>query len=120
MKPAAPAPAQQPKFTKPEEVAAAKATIEAIAKVVRDPQIAPSPKALQSDEVQKRLVEAVKDKLSGGQITLYPDLSKLTDDKHECEQTDEPEGVSVLHTGKMDVRPKGASVVSSTISLRKP
>jgi type III restriction enzyme len=81
VKPAAPAPAHQPKFTKPEEVAAAKATIEAIAKVVRDPQIAPSPRALQSDEVQKRLVEAVKDKLSGGQLTLYPDLSKLTDDK---------------------------------------
>jgi type III restriction enzyme len=81
VKPATPAPAQQPTFTKPEEVAAAKATIEAIAKVVRDPQIAPSPKALQSDEVQKQLVEAVKDKLSGGQLTLYPDLSKLTDDK---------------------------------------
>lgn len=81
VKPAAPAPAAPPKFTKPEEVAAAKATIEAIAKVVRDPQVAPSPKALQSDEVQKKLVEAVKDKLSGGQLTLYPDLSKLTDDK---------------------------------------
>jgi type III restriction enzyme len=75
------APAPQPKFTKPEEVAAAKATIEAITKVVRDPQLAPSPKALQSDEVQKKLVEVVKDKLSGGQLTLYPDLSKLTDDK---------------------------------------
>jgi len=81
VKPAASTPAQQPKFTKPEEVAAAKATIEAIAKVVRDPQLAPSPKALQSDEVQKKLVEVVKDKLSGGQLTLYPDLSKLTDDK---------------------------------------
>lgn len=78
---AAPAPAQQPTFTKPEEVAAAKATIEAIAKVVRNPQIAPSPKALQSDEVQKKLVEAVKDKLSGGQLSLYSDLSKLTEEK---------------------------------------
>ncbi|HQP39744.1 MAG TPA: hypothetical protein PLI95_31390, partial [Polyangiaceae bacterium] len=79
VKPAAPAPVQQPKFTKPEEVAAAKATIEAIAKVVRDPQLAPTPKALQSDEVQKKLVEVVKDKLSGGQLTMYPDIGKLTD-----------------------------------------
>lgn len=79
VKPAAPAPVQQPKFTKPEEVAAAKATIEAIAKVVRDPQLAPTPKALQSDEVQKKLVEVVKDKLSGGQLTMYPDVGKLTD-----------------------------------------
>ena len=71
VKPAAPA----PKFTKPEEIAAAKATIEAIAKVARDPQLAPTPKALQSDEVQKKLVEVVKDKLSGGQLTLYPDLA---------------------------------------------
>lgn len=76
VKPAAPA---APKFSKPEEVAAAKATIEAIAKVVRDPKLAPSPKALQSDEVQKKLVEVVKDKLSGGQLALCPDLSKLTD-----------------------------------------
>lgn len=79
VKPAAPAPAQQPKFTKPEEVAAAKATIEAIAKVVRDPQLAPTPKALQSDEVQKKLVAVVKDKLSAGQVTMYPDIGKLTD-----------------------------------------
>ena len=79
VKPAASAPAAPPKFTKPEEVAAAKATIEAIAKVVRDPKLAPSPKALQSDEVQKKLVEVVKDKLSGGQLTMYPDIGKLSD-----------------------------------------
>ncbi len=79
--PAAPAPAPPPKFTKPEEVAAAKATIEAIAKVVRDPQIAPGPKALQSDELQKKLVQVVKDKLSGGQLTLCADLSRLSDDR---------------------------------------
>jgi type III restriction enzyme len=77
--PAAPAPVPPPKFTKPEEVAAAKATIEAIAKVVRDPKLAPTPKALESDHVQKRLVEVVKDKLSGGQLTMYADTGKLTD-----------------------------------------
>ncbi len=47
--------------------------------MVRDPQLAPTPKALQSDEVQKKLVEVVKDKLSGGQLTMYPDIGKLTD-----------------------------------------
>jgi type III restriction enzyme len=73
--------AAQPKFKQPEEVAAAKATLEAIAKVVRDPQLVPGPKALQSDEVQKKLVEVVKEKTSGGQLTLHPDLSKLTNDK---------------------------------------
>ncbi|MCC6528169.1 MAG: DEAD/DEAH box helicase family protein [Polyangiaceae bacterium] len=79
VRPAAPAPAAQPKFTKPEEVAAAKATIEAIAKVVRDPELAPTPKALESDEVQKKLVEVVKERLTGGQLTMYPDTGKLTD-----------------------------------------
>jgi len=79
VKPAAPTPAAPPKFTKPEEIAAAKATIEAIAKVVRDPELAPTPKALESDEVQSMLVEVVKDKLSGGQPTMYPDIGKLTD-----------------------------------------
>lgn len=81
VKPAAPTSAPAPKFTKPEEVAAAKATIEAIGKVVRDPQLAPTPKALESDEVQKKLVEVVKDKLSGGQLTMYPDLGKLAEDR---------------------------------------
>jgi len=77
VKPATPTPAPQPKFTKPEEVAAAKATVDAIAKIVRDPQIVPGPAALQSPEVQQKLVEAVKEKTTGGQLTLYP---KLTDD----------------------------------------
>jgi len=74
-------PAAAPKFTKPEEVAAARATVEAIAKLVRDPQLAPGPRALQSEEVQEKLVEAVKEKISAGQVTLYPDLSELTREK---------------------------------------
>ncbi len=73
--------AAEPKFKQPEEVAAAKATLEAIAKVVRDPQLVPGPKALQSDEVQEKLVEVVKERISDGRLTLYPDLSKLTDDR---------------------------------------
>ena len=81
VKPAAPAPTHQPKFTKPEEVAAAKATVDAITRFVRDPQTVPSPAALQSAEVQEKLVEAVKEKTTGGQLALYPELSKLTVDK---------------------------------------
>lgn len=76
-KPAAPAPT----FSKPEEIAAAKATLEAIAKVVRDPQAVPGPQALQSEEVQKKLLEVVKEKTSSSQLALYAELSKLTDDK---------------------------------------
>jgi len=78
-KPAASAPV--PKFTKPEEVAAARATVEAITKIVRDPLLVPGPAALQSAEVQQKLVDAVKERTTGGQLTLYPELSKLTDDK---------------------------------------
>ncbi|HQP39177.1 MAG TPA: hypothetical protein PLI95_28535, partial [Polyangiaceae bacterium] len=78
-RPAAVVPA--PRFTKPEEVEVAKATMAAIADMQRNPQIAPSPAALQSDDVQRALVDAVKDKLSGGQLTLYPEMGKLSDDR---------------------------------------
>ncbi len=81
VKPAAHTPGTPPKFSKPEEVAVARATVEAIAEVVRDPKLAPNPKALQSDEVQERLVEVVKRKTSGAQLLMYPDLSKLADDR---------------------------------------
>jgi type III restriction enzyme len=74
------APTPTPKFSRAEEVAAAKATVEAIAKIVRDPRIVPGPAALQSPEVQKKLLEAVKEKTTGGQLT-HPELSELTDDK---------------------------------------
>jgi type III restriction enzyme len=73
-KPVAPAP--EPKFKKPEEAAAAKATLDAIAKVVRDPQLVPGPKALQSEEVQKKLVAEVTQKQTSGQVSLYPTLSE--------------------------------------------
>lgn len=76
-----PPPAAEPKFKEPGDVAAAKATLDAIAKVVRDSQFVPGPNALQSPEVQKRLVEAVKENATVGQLTLYPDLSKITEDK---------------------------------------
>lgn len=66
----------EPRFTKPEEVAAAKETLHAIAKVTRNAQFILGHKALQSDEVQRELVELVKKKSSGGQLGLYPELSE--------------------------------------------
>ncbi|NOK07927.1 DEAD/DEAH box helicase family protein [Corallococcus exercitus] len=68
--------APEPKFKKPEEAAAAKLTLDAIAKVVRDPQLVPGPKALQSEEVQKTLVAEVAQKQNGGQLTMYQTLSE--------------------------------------------
>ncbi len=73
--PAAVSPAPAPRFTKPEEIAAAKATLDAIAKVVRDPQLVPGPTALQSEKVQKMLVAEVAEKQTSGQLTMYPSLS---------------------------------------------
>lgn len=70
------APAPEPKFKKPEEAATAKLTLEAIAKVVRDPQLVPGPKALQSEEVQKKLIAEVTQKQNSGQLTMYPTLSE--------------------------------------------
>ena len=71
--PAAPPP--EPKFKKPQEVAAAKLALEAIAKVARDPKLVPGTKALQTDEVQKRLVAEVTEKVNSGQLSMYPELS---------------------------------------------
>lgn len=73
-KPIAPCP--EPKFKKPDEAEAAKLTLEAIAKVVRDPKLVPGPKALRSPEVQKKLVAEVMQRRNGGQGTLYPTLSE--------------------------------------------
>lgn len=73
-KPLAPQP--EPKFKKPEEAEAAKLTLEAIARVVREPKVVPGPKALQSPEVQKKLVAEVMQKQNGGQVALYPTLSE--------------------------------------------
>lgn len=72
-KPAAPGP--EPKFTKPEEVAAAKVTLDAIAKVARDPKLVPGTKALQTQDVQDQLVAEVTEKLNSGQPSMYPVLS---------------------------------------------
>jgi len=73
LKPAAPAP--EPKFKKPEEVAAAKLALDAIAKVARDPKLVPGTKTLQTEDVQKRLVADVTEKVNAGQLSMYPELS---------------------------------------------
>ncbi|NVI98471.1 DEAD/DEAH box helicase family protein [Myxococcus sp. AM009] len=78
MKPAAPAPVAPPKFTKPEEVAAAKATLDAIAKIVRDPKLVPGPAALQSPEVQKKIAQVVKES-SKGQLALLGAVGVLSE-----------------------------------------
>jgi type III restriction enzyme len=73
---ATPTPATEPKFRKSEEVAAARLTLEAIAKVARDPKMVPGTSALQTDEIQERLVAEVTQRVSAGQLRMYPDLSR--------------------------------------------
>jgi type III restriction enzyme len=74
LSPATPAPA--PRFTKPEETAAARLTVEAINKLTRDAKLVPGPKALQSDVVQKQLLAEVTDKVKAGQLAMFPALSE--------------------------------------------
>jgi len=72
-------PAPTPRYTKPEDVAAAKATIEAIEKIARNPRIVPGSKSLTDADVQNKLVELVKEMTSDKQTVLYPDADSLTD-----------------------------------------
>jgi type III restriction enzyme len=64
-----------PLFTKPEEVAAAQATLSAIVRLTRDPALVPGPKALQSAAVQQKLVAEVVEQRQSGQLSLHPTLS---------------------------------------------
>lgn len=68
------APEPEPTFKKPEEAAAAKLTLDAITKLVRDAQLVPGPQALESAPVQQQLVDEVTKKTSGGQLSMYPAL----------------------------------------------
>lgn len=70
-----------PKFAKPEDVAVAKATLDAIGKLVRDPLLVPGPTALESPDVQKKLSESVRDFLAGPQLMLIPETRSLSDEK---------------------------------------
>jgi type III restriction enzyme len=68
-----------PLFVKEEEIAAATATIAAITRLVRDPKVAPTPASLQRPEVQLRLLEDVRSRLSGSQLAVHPELGLMTD-----------------------------------------
>jgi type III restriction enzyme len=65
-----------PKFAKPEEVAAAKLALAAIAKVARDAKLVPGTNALETDDVQKVLLAEVTGKVNSGQLSMYPVLSR--------------------------------------------
>lgn len=96
----------EPKFKTPDEQAAAKLALEAIRKATRDPKAVPGPKALQSDKVQKQIVAEVIDRLSTGQLTMYPTI----DEKKLMMVVREATSVYVTHTiaiPRVIVLPKG-------------
>ncbi|MFO0744115.1 MAG: DEAD/DEAH box helicase family protein [Myxococcota bacterium] len=61
-----------PVFTTPAETAVAKATLDAIARVTREPGLVPGPHALESREVQEKIVAVVTAKVGGEQLALLP------------------------------------------------
>ena len=63
------------RFRKPEELAAARLTLDAIQRASRDPKQVSGPKALQTKEVQARLLHEVSDQYKAGQLAMYPDLT---------------------------------------------
>lgn len=65
-------PTVRPRFQTAEDVAAARFALEAIRRVTRDARIAPGATALESLEVQNRLVADVTKALSFGAPTLFP------------------------------------------------
>jgi type III restriction enzyme len=69
------APPPQPRFTAPDQIAAAKLTLEAIQTVARDPKLVPGLKALQTEEVQKLLTATVADRAATGQLSTTPPIS---------------------------------------------
>lgn len=67
-------PQLEPKFKTPEEVEAAKQTLEAIRKISRNVNAVPGPAALGTKEVQKQIVDVVTRMRTSGQFTMYPTL----------------------------------------------
>jgi type III restriction enzyme len=99
-------PAVAPRFTKPEEVAAVRFALEAIAKVSRDPKVAPGPNALQTEAVRDRLVAEVTEKVKSGQMSMYPAIN----DKALASIVSEAVSIFITHTiaiPKVIVLPKG-------------
>lgn len=105
---ATPAPVE-PKFKSPAEVAGAKALMDVFAKASRDPKSVLNLAALQTAAGQAVLMQAVKDKMNGPQLTLYPELDKLSDERLEW-VVREATAVYIAHTiaiPRVLVLPKG-------------
>lgn len=83
-----------PKFTTPGEQTAARLTLEVIRKVTRDPGSVPGPRALQTEEVQKKIITEVTARINAGQTLLFSEL----DGKSLAEVVREVTDVYVTHT----------------------
>jgi len=89
----------EPKFQTPDEQSVARLALEAIRKVIRDPKAVPGPEALRADDVQRKIVAEVTEKLStghlgGSQLDLYPTI----DEKKVEMLVREATAVYVTHT----------------------
>jgi type III restriction enzyme len=58
----------------PAQAAMARLAVEAIARMARDPKVAPNTAALRSQDVQQRLVDQVATNMNLGQLGLFPNL----------------------------------------------
>ncbi|PZR04353.1 MAG: type III restriction endonuclease subunit R [Archangium gephyra] len=116
VKPASAPPALAPSFTKPEEVAVAKATLDAISKVVRDSKLVPGPVALKSSDLQKKIAQVVKES-SKGQLFLPGGLGSLTDKQiaDVVEKTTEIYVEHIIAIPRVMVVPKGVVSAGFTV-----
>ena len=99
-------PVEEPKLKSPEEVAATKMALDAIRKLILDPKVVPGSTALQTENVQKQLVQEVKDTMNSGQLLLYPNILEKDLANIVCETT----AVYLAHTiaiPRIIVLPKG-------------
>jgi len=98
--------APTPKFTKPQEVAAAKLAVAAIQKVARDIKLVPGPQALQTPALQKRLVAEVTAQLNAGQLSIYPVLTEK-ELGHVVRETCAAYGAQTIFIPRVNILPKG-------------
>jgi type III restriction enzyme len=78
----------------PAQAAMTRLAIDAIARMARDPKVAPSPGALRSQEVQKQLVDQVATNMNLGQLGLFPNL----DAKELAATVEEVTNAFITHT----------------------
>jgi type III restriction enzyme len=84
----------RPKPRTPAQAAMARLAVDAIARMARDPKVAPSPASLRSQEVQKQLVEQVATNMNLGQLGLFPNL----DAKELAATVEEVTSAFITHT----------------------